>query len=117
MTCDDVPGNPVPENAIVYVPAFVEDSEQGTVVVAFGVKIAGPTQVTVIPDGLLFPVRPTVPAKLKLLATLIVTETADCPMLKLVGEVNEREKSPTCTITPLEWTIVPGEAPPRTLMG
>jgi hypothetical protein len=94
------------------VPAFVEDNEQGIVAVAFGVKIAGPTQVTVIPDGLLIPVRPTVPAKLKELATLTGTETPDCPMLKLIGGANEREKSPTWTVTQLEWRAVPGAAAP-----
>ncbi len=62
--------------------------------------------------GLIVGLRATTPAKLFTPARVIDIEAPTGPALKLTDAGAEIWKSPTCTVTPVDCVVVPGEPEP-----
>ncbi len=92
-----LPGDGVPVIVTKYVPAVVELNVQDAEAVPFAVRlVAVAGQVIVSPVvGLVTALRPTVPAKLKVLVRLTEIAAPVAPELKLTGEPTVIVKSPT----------------------
>ncbi len=92
-----MPGEPAPVIVTRYVPAVVELSVHEADAVALAVRlVAVAGHVTVRPVvGLTTDVRPTVPAKLKVLVRLTDIAAPEAPELKFTGLLTLIVKSPT----------------------
>ncbi len=97
-----------------YTPAVAELKEHDTGAVLLADRLTGVVgQVTVNPvAGLIVGVRVTEPAKLFTPVKVIDIEAPMGPVLKLTDAGAEIWKSPTCTVTPVDCVIVPGELEP-----